>query len=282
MTGPGLDPRLAPYVLAHSHSWEPRERAGWHAPLPNALRSRFAGARLLVIGHRGAAGHAPENTFAAFDRGLELGVFGVETDLRATRDGEIVLMHDATVDRTTNGSGAVAELTWADVRALDAAAKFRDGKHEFGAQHVPRLDEFLDRYAGRTTYRLEIKARGVEDAALRAVRARSLMDHVVFTSFGLDSVRALRRAAPEAQVAHLSSAPFDEDAIRAALDAGANEIAPRADRVTNEMVARAQAAGLRVWAWGIRERDHLRGAVDAGIGGCTLDCPDWADDLQRA
>jgi glycerophosphoryl diester phosphodiesterase len=262
-----LDPRLAPYVLAHSHSWEPRERESARG--------------FKVIGHRGAAGHAPENTFAAFDRGLELGVFGVETDLRATRDGEVVLMHDATVDRTTNGTGAVADLTWAELRALDAAAKFHEGKHDFGEQRVLRLDEFLDRYAGRTTYRLEIKARGVEDAALRAVRARSLMDHVVFTSFSLDSVRALRRAAPEAQVAHLSSAPFDDASISAAVDAGANEIAPRAERVTKELVARAEAAGLRVWAWGIKEPGHLRVAVDAGIGGCTLDHPDWADALQQ-
>ena len=257
-----LDPHLASYVLAHSHSWHPRQQA-------------TAGG-FKVIGHRGAAGHAPENTFAAFDRGLEMGVDGVETDLRATQDGVIVLLHDATVDRTTDGAGAVAELTWNDVRALNAAAKFREGEHEFGEQRVPRLDEFLDRYAGRTTYRLEIKARGVEDAALRAARARSLMDHAVFTSFSLDSVRALRRAAPDAQIAHLSSAPFDDAAVAAALDAGANEIAPRAERVTAEMVQRAQTAGLRVWAWGMRDRDVLKSAVAAGIGGCTLDYPDWA------
>lgn len=262
-----LDPRLAPYVLAHSHSWHPRDRES---------TSGFK-----VIGHRGAAGHAPENTFAAFDRGLEMGVDGVETDLRATSDGEIVLLHDATVDRTTDGSGAVAQLTWAEVRGLNAAAKFRYGKHEFGEQRVPRLDEFLDRYAGRTTYRLEIKARGVEDAALRAVRARSLMGHVVFTSFSLDSVRALRRAAPDAQIAQLSSAPFDEAAIAAAIEVRVNEIAPRAERVSVEMVAKAQAAGLRVWAWGVKETEMLAGAVKAGIGGCTLDYPEWAIELER-
>ncbi|HEU5316274.1 MAG TPA: glycerophosphodiester phosphodiesterase family protein, partial [Chloroflexota bacterium] len=122
MTAERIDPRLAPYVFAHSHSWEPRHRAGEVG--------------FKVIGHRGAAGHAPENTFAAFDRGLELGVYGVETDLRATADGVIVLMHDATVDRTTDGTGAVADLTWADVRALNAAARFREGKHDFGEQRV--------------------------------------------------------------------------------------------------------------------------------------------------
>jgi glycerophosphoryl diester phosphodiesterase len=236
-----------------------------------------------VIGHRGAAGHAPENTFAAFDRGLALGVDGVETDIRATRDGVLVLLHDATVDRTTDGTGAVADLAWAEVSRLDAAARFRDGRHEFGVQHIPRLDAFLDRYGGRTSFRLEIKARGVESAALRMVRARGLLDTTVFTSFQPEALRAIRRAAPDAQTAYLAGAGvFDEGVVQAALEAGANEVAPRAALVTPELVARARAAGLRVWAWGISDRAVLRRAVAAGIGGCTLDFPDWARDLQAA
>ena len=265
----GLDPRSAGYVLAHSHSWEPRDG--------DEARGGFR-----VIGHRGAAAHAPENTFAAFDHGIEMGCDGVETDLRMTRDGVMVLMHDATVDRTTDGSGAVSELTWAEVRALDAASKFRDGSHAFGTQRVPRLDEFLDRYGARTRYRLEIKQRGVEDAALRAVRARSLMPYAVFTSFSLDSVKAVRRAAPEAQVAYLSNDPtFDESVIQKAVDAGANEVAPRAERATAAAVQRAQDAGLRVWAWGVRDKETLARAVGEGIGGSTLDNPEWGLELQR-
>jgi len=261
-----LDPAHVGFVLRHSHNWEAvdtRHRRGFK-----------------IIGHRGAAGHAPENTFAAFDRGLALGVDGVETDIRATRDGVLVLMHDATVDRTTNGSGAVSDITWGDARELDASARFAAGQHDFGVQRVPRYEEFLDRYGARTTFRLEIKARGVEDAAVRAVRSRSLLDWVVFTSFQIESVKALRRFAPEAQIAHLSSAEFDEVAIQAALDAGANEIAPRVDRISVEMVQRALSAGLRVWAWGIKDRDTLQSAVKSGIGGCTLDHPDWAIELH--
>lgn len=236
-----------------------------------------------VIGHRGAAGHAPENTFAAFDRGLDLGVDGVETDIRATRDGVLVLLHDATVDRTTDGTGAVAELTWEQVSRLDAAARFvpaggAGGSQGFGPQRVPRLDAFLDRYGGRTTFRLEIKARGVEAAAVRQVRARRLLESVVFTSFQLPALEAARLAAPEAQMAYLARA-LDRAAIDEALRVEANEIAPRADTVTPEGLELARAAGLRVWAWGIKDRETLRHAVAAGIGGCTLDWPDWAADL---
>ena len=235
---------------------------------------------IKVIGHRGAAGHAPENTFAAFDKGLAMGVDGVETDIRATKDGVLVLLHDATVDRTTDGTGAIAEMTWADAQHLNAAARFRDGQHDFGVQRIPSLADFLNRYGGRTTFRLEIKQRGVESAALRAVRARRLMDTAVFTSFQIDSLKAIRRAAPEAQLAYLSSArAFDETTVQTALDAGVNEVAPRAELADPATIEKACAAGLRVWAWGIREPAVLKQAVAAGIGGCTLDYPDWADSL---
>ena len=266
----GLDQRTAGYVLAHSHSWQPQGGVD-------------SGSGFKVIGHRGAAGHAPENTFAAFDHALEMGCDGVETDLRATVDGVLVLMHDSTVERTTDGTGAVNELTWADVRALDASVKFRGGTHSFGPQRVPRLEEFLDRYGARTRYRLEIKQRGVEDAALRAARARNLMGYAVFTSFSIDSVRALRHAAPDAQVAYLSSEQtFDESVIEKALEAGANEVAPRAERVNAANIQRAQAAGLRVWAWGVRDREVLNRALREGIGGSTLDYPEWGLELQRS
>lgn len=240
-------------------------------------------ARIAVIGHRGAAGHAPENTAAAFDRGLALGVDGVETDVRATRDGVLVLLHDATVDRTTDGSGAVAELTWAEVAALDAGARFAGGRHAYGVQRIPRLDAFLDCYGGRTTFRLEIKARGVEGAAVRMVRARGLMETAVFTSFQPEAIKAVRSAAPEAQTAYLSGAQqFDDAVIETALAAGANEVAPRAELVEPGLVDRAQATGLRVWAWGVRSQDVLRQAVAGGIGGCTLDYPDWATERRAA
>jgi glycerophosphoryl diester phosphodiesterase len=234
---------------------------------------------IRVIGHRGAAGHAPENTFAAFDAGLAMGVDGVETDIRATRDGVLVLVHDATVDRTTDGQGAVADLDWAALSRLDAGARFRDGGHDFGVQRIPRLEDFLDRYGGRTTFRLEIKARGVEAGTLRLVRARRLMETVVFTSFQPEAIEAIRVAAPEAQTAYLARPPFDAAAVETALAVRANEIAPRAEEVTAESLNAAQDAGLRVWAWGVRTPDILRQAVAAGIGGCTLDFPDWADGL---
>ncbi len=91
----------------------------------------------------------------------------------------------------------------------------------------------------------------------------------------------MRLTAPEAQTAYLSGAgAFDDSVIETAVAAGANEVAPRADLVEPDVVKRAEAAGLRVWAWGVKDKGSLRRAVAAGIGGCTLDYPEWAADVR--
>src|SRR5439155_7022002 len=97
----------------------------------------------IVIAHRGASAYATENTEASFDQGIALGADALETDVRATRDGVLVLIHDAQVDRTTNGHGPVADLTWEEIRQLDAG-NWKDSR--YAGQRVPRLDWFLDRY----------------------------------------------------------------------------------------------------------------------------------------
>ena len=96
---------------------------------------------MLVIAHRGASGHAPENTLAAFRKSLAMGATFIETDLQLSRDARFVAIHDSTVERTTNGKGAVRDLTLADLRRLDAGAWFGS---EFVGERIPTLEEVLD------------------------------------------------------------------------------------------------------------------------------------------
>ena len=105
--------------------------------------------RPYVLAHRGASGYAPENTFAAFDRAIEMGAPGAETDVRATADGVLVLLHDRTLDRTTDGHGPVAELELAGVQALDAGS-WLDPR--FAGERIPTADAFLARYGGCLLY----------------------------------------------------------------------------------------------------------------------------------
>src|SRR5690348_10584821 len=101
---------------------------------------------MRILAHRGASGYAPENTHAAFELACQMRADAIETDFRLTRDGVLVLVHDERVDRTTDGSGSVSELTWEQLARLDAGAKFRP---DFAGERIPRVDEFLDRYVGR-------------------------------------------------------------------------------------------------------------------------------------
>lgn len=153
---------------------------------------------MLVIAHRGGPDRAPENTLAAFRGAIALGADGVELDCQRSRDGALVVMHDETVDRTTNGKGAVAGLTLAQLRALDAGQ----------GEPVPTFEEVLAlAKAGSTQLVAEIKSPalypGLELEMYRAVRSAGYVDRTIFISFDWDSLRRLQAAAPEAQLGAL-------------------------------------------------------------------------------
>ena len=135
---------------------------------------------MQVIGHRGAAALAPENTWAGFDLALDLGVDAIETDVRATSDGVLVLLHDERLDRTTDGTGAVHVTPWDAVETLDAGVWFGE---PFAGARVPRLGETLARYGRKTHLVLEIKQDGIEERVLDVVRGLDLISAVTLTSF---------------------------------------------------------------------------------------------------
>ena len=157
---------------------------------------------MQVIGHRGAAALAPENTWIGFDRALALGVDAIETDVQATSDGVLVLIHDLRLDRTTDGQGLVAETPWSVVGGLDAGSWFDP---QYSGARVPLLDETLARYGRRTHIALEIKQPGIEIEVLGRVKALGLLDAVTFTSFDFTSVERIRREEPAAYVGFLTS-----------------------------------------------------------------------------
>ncbi len=133
-----------------------------------------------VYGHRGASAEFPENTLAAFRRALELGVAGIELDVHLSADGVPVVIHDETVDRTTNGEGAVAGLTVAHLRELDAGQ----------GEYVPTLAEVLDLVGDRVHVDIEVKANAAGEAVLREVRGRDT--RWVISSFDWDVLRYVR------------------------------------------------------------------------------------------
>jgi glycerophosphoryl diester phosphodiesterase len=240
-----------------------------------------------LLAHRGASGYAPENTPSAFERAVALRADGIETDVRASKDGALVLFHDERIDRVTDGDGRVADLTLAELRALDAGASFN---HRFAGERIATLDQLLDPFGGRLPICLEIKHPGIEKAVVAEVQKRELLKPtpkvelqsriqialppVHFTSFSFESCLALKKEAPEALIGFLTPA-FDDLTIKRVADAGLGQICPRADACTREQVLRANDRGLSVRAWGVSDRELLRQALDAGAEGATCNWPDW-------
>ena len=179
---------------------------------------RARGIGLRVGGHRGASAVAPENTYAAFERAIADGGAYTETDVRATSDGALVLVHDATLDRTTDGSGPVAGLTLEELRKLDAGAWFDPS---FRGERVPELPDFLAWIEGRAPFgaAIEVKARGVGGAVAAAAWASSARDRLCIYAFDADEIRAAKAAAPDLPCILLLRLTDDPDKVVARIDA---------------------------------------------------------------
>jgi glycerophosphoryl diester phosphodiesterase len=227
-----------------------------------------------VVAHRGASGHAPENTLAAFHRAAELGAVFIETDLQISRDAHIVVIHDDRLDRTTTGRGPVRERTLAELRELDAGSWYDP---RFAGERIPTLEEVLEfSRQSDVVFYLEIKPGapwGVEQAVVGALRSAGETTRAVVLSFDAATLAAVRRLEPTLMTGYL----YDRrqpDAVQRALELGARQLAPRGDLVTPELVAEARRNGLQVVTWTINQPEHMRALAAAGVDGIMTDYPD--------
>ncbi|MHB8069430.1 MAG: glycerophosphodiester phosphodiesterase [Desulfobaccales bacterium] len=193
-----------------------------------------------ILGHRGAAAEEPENTLRGFRRGLELGVDGMELDVQLTQDGRLAVIHDATVDRTTNGRGRVRDFTLAELQKLDA------GKGE----RIPGLEEVVELVRGRAYLLVELKQTEAAPALLRFCQERRLFEDVRVISFWHPAVRALKEQEPRLQTGVLMvGCPADPAGLaRAAL---ADTLVLNYQYVNRELVETAHRYGLKVGVWNI-------------------------------
>lgn len=232
--------------------------------------------RTRLLGHRGARARAPENTLVSLRRGIADGADGFEFDVRATADGHAVLMHDETVDRTTDGTGRLAAMTLEQVRALDAGAAFGRGH---AGERIPTLDEVLDEFLGKTALAMEMKET-LPDAVLRALGERLAGapealrgDRFVVGSFQAAAVaRAhdLVPAAPRARILHRDE-PVPDAAERAALDLWG--VFARWESVDARFLAGCRAAGLRCYAYTVNDPEAAAKLARLGADGIISDDP---------
>jgi glycerophosphoryl diester phosphodiesterase len=228
--------------------------------------------RVLAIGHRGAAGHLPENTMPSFERALALGADALEFDVALSRDGRPVVIHDDTLDRTTTGRGPVEEMVFKALCKLDA------GAWKGHSTPLPSLAEVLETYAPRTLLNLEIKqslrrAELVDACVSEVVRCRAGRA-VVFSSFDHDALRLVRHLLPKARIGVLSDMTGIEAAFACAVEIGAENIHPPIFLVNRELVARAHAARLKVWTWTANLPEAIEHAIASDVDGIFSDYPE--------
>jgi glycerophosphoryl diester phosphodiesterase len=226
---------------------------------------------MWAIAHRGASGYAPENTRAAFDLAVELRATAIETDVRVTTDGALVLFHDATVDRTSDATGPVDDFSLAELRALDLGGWFGPA---FRGERIVTLDELLAEYASRIPIVLEIKDPRATAAMVDLVLARGLLERVQVTSFLWYPLLEARALAPTLTIGFLTPT-FESDLVERIRRRGFGQVCPRVDRLTAARVAHAHERGLAVRAWGIGHRFEVERLIETGADGATVNWPDW-------
>lgn len=226
----------------------------------------------MVIAHRGASSYAPENTVAAFDLAIQQGASHLELDVHSTADGHVVVVHDETLDRTTNGSGPVTGHTLAALTALDAGSWF-DAR--FAGERIPTLGAVLDRYRTRAHIHVEIKGHSADlsQRTVDLVRRHGMADQVTVTSFQSTKLEETRAYAPELPTGWLV-ARVSDGVIAQARTRRLTQLCPRADTVTPDLVRRLHAEGFVVRAWGVATEDLMRQVVIAGADGMTVNFPD--------
>lgn len=224
---------------------------------------------MLVIGHRGAAGLKPENTMASFRFAAELGVDWLECDVRLTKDGYAVLMHDATVDRTTNGSGNLADMTLEQVERLDAGE----------GERVPRLSEFLAllKETGLSA-EVEIKDPNALETAIKEIREYGLQDRACITG-KLDTLVRAKELEPSIQLGLPTSNPSLDDIKRGA-ELGVRGVGIHYTKLTHEVVKACHDLGLEARGWNPITRETIEYTMSFGVDTITTDRPDLAIEVR--
>jgi glycerophosphoryl diester phosphodiesterase len=218
---------------------------------------------VYVVGHRGAAGVMPENTLKGFRYAIGLGVELVECDVHLTRDGQLVVMHDATVDRTTNGRGAIADMDFAAFRRLDAGQ----------GEQAPTLDEVLETIEGKVGLLCELKGEGVEDAAVDAVVRRGMEEQVTFTSFHLSRLAKVRQRGDHFRLGAILPNPTESE-IGQALALKVIGIGIYYKNLCLRLVEQAHTVGLEVRAWNPDTLREQQAMIALGADGVGTNRPD--------
>lgn len=225
---------------------------------------------MINYAHRGASEYAPENTLSSFYLGLVQGANGIETDVQRTKDGVLVLFHDDTLDRVSDGSGKLEDYTLEELKKLKIYGNNTAGFYD----RIITFREFLEKFSQYDIkFAIELKVAGVEEDSLALIEEFGIMDKATFTSFNFDYIKNIKKLNPNARVGFLT-VRTDDEAIEELLSIGGEEMAPKAEHVTAELMEKWRNAGLGVRAWGINNIELMKKMCMFKVDGMTVNFPD--------
>ncbi|MBN8192928.1 glycerophosphodiester phosphodiesterase [Bacillus sp. NTK074B] len=235
------------------------------------------------IAHRGAAAYAPENTIASYDLAVDMKADYIEIDVQRSKDGKLVVIHDTTVDRTTDGTGKVGELTLEEMKNLDAGSW--KGK-QFAGEEIPTFDEVLNRYHGKAGILIELKSPelypGIEEQVADALKERQLdkpqNEKIILQSFNFDSMKKMDQLLPKVPVGVLawSQAQATPEALKE-ISTYAEWFNPSYGIVTEQVVKDVHSLDMQIGSWTVRSHEAAAFLFDMDVDAIITDYPDYID-----
>jgi glycerophosphoryl diester phosphodiesterase len=217
---------------------------------------------LLKIGHRGARAYEPENTLRSFQKAIELGVNAVELDVRRTRDDQLVVIHNANVNKTTDGNGSVNELTLNEIKGFVTEK----------GEKVPTLEEALQFLGKRVTILVELKETGIEEQVLNLVHKKGLTENIIIISFHEDALRKVRELDPEIITGLIYIR--HKNPVQTALNLNAQYMLPLYRFTHSANIKKAHENGLKVIVWTINTAEEVAEYKKKGVDGIASDKPE--------
>ncbi|MER2116321.1 MAG: glycerophosphodiester phosphodiesterase family protein [Solibacillus isronensis] len=235
------------------------------------------------VAHRGATAYSPENTIAAFNLAVDMKADYIEIDVQRSKDGELVLIHDTTVDRTTDGTGKVGDLTFEELRSLDAGSWKGE---QFAGEPIPTFEEILDLYRGKVGILIELKAPelypGIEEQVTAALIERNLdkpqNEKIIIQSFNFESIKKMDQLLPKVPIGVLTSNRADTtlEALKE-FSTYADWFNPSYGVVTEELVNQVHSLGMQIGSWTVRSQEAADFLFEMGVDAIISDYPDYVD-----
>lgn len=225
--------------------------------------------KIFIVGHRGAPSLAPENTLPSFEKAIELGVDFIELDVRQTKDGILVIIHDEKVDRTTDGTGEVSQLSLKQIKKLDAGSWFSP---QFKGTTVPTLEEVLKNFGKKICYIIELKVKGIEEKVMKLVEEYDLIENAIILSSHWESLKKVKLL--DSNITTIADLPIPTPSnLQKAISYYANMVSIHRALLKKEFVRLCHRRGIMVNAWPINTKEELEFSLNCEVDFITTDYP---------